>query len=112
MVKGVQQGSTQAVSAMQRSNERAASTLDLAHSAGDSLNHITQAINQINEGNLIIASAAEEQAQVAREVDRNLMNIRDLSTQTAAGANQTTAASHELSCLAVNLNTMISRFVI
>jgi methyl-accepting chemotaxis protein len=112
MVKGVQQGSTQAVSAMQSSNERAASTLTLAHSAGVSLERITQAINTINEGNLIIASAAEEQAQVAREVDRNLMNIRDLSTQTAAGANQTTAASHELSSLAVDLNRMISKFVI
>jgi methyl-accepting chemotaxis protein len=112
MVKGVQQGSTQAVSAMQSSNERAASTLSLAHSAGASLDRITQAINTINEGNLIIASAAEEQAQVAREVDRNLMNIRDLSTQTAAGANQTTAASQELSSLAVDLNVMISKFVI
>jgi len=112
MVTGVQQGSTQAVCAMQSSNERAESTLTLAHNAGESLNRITQAINTINEGNLIIASAAEEQAQVAREVDRNLMNIRDLSTQTAAGANQTTAASQELSSLAVDLNTMISKFVI
>jgi methyl-accepting chemotaxis protein len=49
---------------------------------------------------------------VAREVDRNLTNIRDLSAQTAAGANQTTAASQELSRLAVDLNTMIAKFVV
>ena len=66
----------------------------------------------INERNLVIASASEEQAQVSREVDRNLVNIRDLASQSAAGANQTSAASHELSRLAVDLNTMVARFVI
>jgi methyl-accepting chemotaxis protein len=112
MVTGVQQGSNQAVAAMHRSNDRAGATLSLATSAGESLNHITRAITLITEGNLIIASASEEQAQVAREVDRNLMNIRDLSSQTAAGANQTSAASQELSRLAVGLSTMISKFSI
>ena len=54
----------------------------------------------------------KEQAQVSREVDRNLVNIRDLATQSAAGANQTSAATHELSRLAVDLNAMVARFVI
>jgi methyl-accepting chemotaxis protein len=67
-------------------------------------------VQQINERNLVIASAAEEQAQVAREVDRNLVNIRDLSVQSSAGANQTTAASNELARLAVDLNGMVARF--
>ena len=58
----------------------------------------------------MFASASEEQAQVAREVDRNLVNIRDLSLQTSAGANQTSAASQELSRLAVDLNGLVARF--
>ncbi|MEC7471904.1 MAG: methyl-accepting chemotaxis protein, partial [Pseudomonadota bacterium] len=62
--------------------------------------------------NLVIASASEEQAQVAREVDRNLTNIRDLSMQSAAGANQTSAASQELSRLAISMNELVTRFVI
>ncbi|MOA60259.1 Methyl-accepting chemotaxis protein (MCP) signaling domain protein [compost metagenome] len=66
----------------------------------------------INERNLVIASASEEQAQVAREVDRNLVNIRDLATQSAAGANQTSTATHELSRLAVDLNALVARFVV
>ncbi len=59
---------------------------------------------------MVIASAAEEQAQVSREVDRNLLNIRDLSLQSSAGANQIDAASRELSRLAVALNQMVGRF--
>lgn len=65
---------------------------------------------EINERNLVIATAAEEQAAVAREVDRNLINIRDLSTQSSKGAAQTSAASGELTRLAVDLNSMVSRF--
>lgn len=79
---------------------------------GDALQLIGEAIAQINQRNLDIASASEEQAQVSREVDRNLVNICDLAPQTAAGADQTSAASHELSRLAVDLKAMVARFVI
>ncbi|SEM47022.1 methyl-accepting chemotaxis protein [Pseudomonas sp. ok272] len=110
MVGGIQQGTDQAVSSMQRSNTLARSTLDVAEAAGRALDEIAVAIAEINERNMVIASASEEQAQVAREVDRNLMNIRDLSLQSSAGANQTSAASQELSRLAVDLNGIVARF--
>ena len=110
MIGGIQQGTDQAVSAMQQSNLRARTTLDVAKAAGVALEEIAEAITQINERNLVIASASEEQAAVAREVDRNLMNIRDLALQTSAGANQTSAASQELSRRAVDLNTLVARF--
>ncbi|MFP5339190.1 MAG: hypothetical protein ACLGIW_11990, partial [Gammaproteobacteria bacterium] len=85
-------------------------SLDVARAAGEALDLIARSITEINERNLLIASASEEQASVAREVDRNLVNIRDLSLQTSAGANQTSASSQELSRLAVELNSMVSRF--
>ncbi len=74
------------------------------------LDEINSRIGEMYERNLVIASAAEEQAQVAREVDRNLVNIRDLSTQSADGARQTSAASQELSRLAVDLQGLVNRF--
>ncbi|WP_130927497.1 methyl-accepting chemotaxis protein [Pseudomonas sp. Sample_14] len=110
MIGGIQQGTDSAVSSMQQSNSRARSTLELAKSAGSALDEIASAFTLINERNLVIASASEQQAAVAREVDRNLMNIRDLAMQTSAGANQTSAASQELSKLAVDLNGMVARF--
>ncbi|NJI25245.1 methyl-accepting chemotaxis protein, partial [Aeromonas veronii] len=89
MVAGIQSGTGEAVQSMQQSNQRTQSTLEMARAAGVALEQITQSISLINERNLVIASASEEQAQVSREVDRNLVNIRDLATQSAAGANQT-----------------------
>ena len=110
MISSIQAGTEHAVDSMRNSTERAESTLNIAKGAGMSLDTINTAIVEINERNLVIASAAEEQAQVAREVDRNLVNIRDLSVQSATGASQTSAASSELSRLAVDLNGMVGRF--
>jgi methyl-accepting chemotaxis protein len=110
MVQGMRSGSSLALDSMQASASRAASTLVLAERAGEALVTITASVHEIHERNLVIASAAEEQAQVAREVDRNLVNIRDLSVRSAAGADQTSASSHELSQLANALQGMVRRF--
>ena len=112
MIGGIQQGTDRAVQAMQRSNDQARSTLVVAEAAGEALNQIAAAIATISERNLLVASASEEQAQVAREVDRNLVNIRDLSMQTSAGANQTSAASQELAQLAVGLRTLVTHIFV
>ena len=112
MITGIQQGTQGTVDALNSSAEHASQTLQRANSAGSALEKITAAISQISQRNLVIASAAEQQALVAREVDRSLVNIRDLSTQTAAGATQTSAASQELSRLAVDLNGLVTRFVL
>ncbi|HCA25493.1 MAG TPA: methyl-accepting chemotaxis protein [Pseudomonas sp.] len=110
MIGSVQKGAGNAVQAMQGSTSMAATTLRLAQAAGEALEGVTRAVSSINERNLVIASASEEQVQVAREVDRNLVNIRDLSTQSAAGAEQTNSASQELSRLAVQLRDLVARF--
>ena len=110
MIGEVQVGADGAVAAMNKSLTWANNTQALAQNAGAALQRITASVAMINERNLVIASASEEQAQVAREVDRNLLNIQDLSTQTAAGANQTNAASQDLSRLATSFNALVSKF--
>ncbi|MFJ3483437.1 methyl-accepting chemotaxis protein [Pseudomonas sp. NPDC090202] len=110
MIGSIQAGASKAVTAMGHSSEQARASLDVAEAAGRALAEISAAIVQINERNVSIASATEEQAQVAREVDRNLTSIRDLSVQTSAGADQTSAASAELSQLAVGLNQLVLNF--
>jgi methyl-accepting chemotaxis protein len=112
LVNAIEQGTDQAVNAMQSSNTRARDTLGVAQLAGQALDQIASSFTQINERNLVIASAAEQQAQVARVVDINLSNIRDLASQTAAGATQTSAASQELSRLAVSLNSLVMKFTV
>lgn len=110
IVGNIQGGTTQAVQAMHHSASTAADALLIAEAAGSALLQITQQINKMSDGNIVIASAAEEQAKVAREIDRNIINISDLSMQTSAGANQTSASAHDLSRLAVALNGLVMQF--
>ncbi|RMP11721.1 Histidine kinase, HAMP region:Bacterial chemotaxis sensory transducer [Pseudomonas syringae pv. persicae] len=112
MIAAIQSDSDLAVKAMNTSRDLATESLGVAQEASTSLDQISTAIIQINERNLMIATASEEQSHVAREVDRNLVSIRELATQSAAGAAQTASACGEMSKLAVNLNQLVNRFVV
>src|SRR5690606_33954647 len=93
MISAIQTATQAVVREMQESSEVAAQSQSMASEADQALARIAERVGQINEMNLVIASAAEEQAQVAREVDRNLVAIRDIALQSAAGAQQTSTAS-------------------
>ncbi|WP_339490848.1 methyl-accepting chemotaxis protein [Pseudomonas sp. EL_65y_Pfl2_R95] len=110
MVGSIQTGTSNAVSAMTLTSGQAQKTLEMAHSAGKALVDITESLTQINERNFMIATAAEEQAQVSREVDRNLVSIRDFSSETSEGASQTALATAELTTLATGLNQLTQQF--
>ena len=110
MIGRIQNGTVETVEALKTSATTAKDTLDLAHGAGDSLAAIASAVANINDRNLLIASASEEQASVAREVDRNLVSIRDLSVQTAAGATKTKQSTGELASLAAKLGGLVEKF--
>lgn len=112
MIGAIQAGTEKAVQAMHGSSQEASDTLQVADEARAALEKIVESIGMINERNLQIATASEEQAHVAREVDRNLVSIRDLSIQSASGANQTASACSELAHLAQALNALVGRFKI
>ena len=70
MIQNIQKDSSRAVQSMKQSSEEASSTLLIAHEAGVAITQIAAAISDINELNLMIATASEEQAQVGRSVGR------------------------------------------
>jgi len=112
MIGAIQNDSSQAVRAMAESQQLAGESTSVAQLANVSLEQIAESISQINDRNAVIATAAEEQAQVAREIDRNITSIRDLATQSATGATQTASASAEVSRLASGLNRVVREFAV
>lgn len=110
MISSIQTSSDSAVMAIHQSNKRALGTLDTTRTTGQMLEDMFGAISQINQRNQLIANAAEGQAQVAREVDRNLLNIRELAAESSAGARETSQASEALSRLAVQVKQIVARF--
>uniref|UniRef100_UPI00405425AA hypothetical protein n=1 Tax=Pseudomonas sp. G.S.17 TaxID=3137451 RepID=UPI00405425AA len=95
---------------MQSNRTLVRAALEVAQRSGDALDEITRSISQINERNMMIASATEEQALVAREVDRNLMGIRNLSEQVLLGARHTQTAGLDLAHMAGALHQTVARF--
>ncbi|QDH66299.1 methyl-accepting chemotaxis protein [Pseudomonas sp. NFACC42-2] len=112
MIAKIQTCSSEAVSSMALNRNEAVDSLKIAHEAGLAITQITEAIADINDRNLLIATASEEQAHVARSVDQNLISIRDLSIQSSSAAGQTSIASQELSRLAVDLKQIVSKFAV
>ncbi|RUO66596.1 methyl-accepting chemotaxis protein [Pseudidiomarina planktonica] len=110
LVEVIKNSSTKSVSDMDVSVERAKSTLEIATDAGKALGEIAIAVAEINNRNTSIASAAEEQAAVSKDVDGNLVSIRDLSDSTSSGAEQTSSSAAELSRLATRLSELTDSF--
>ncbi|OXY81905.1 methyl-accepting chemotaxis protein [Oceanimonas doudoroffii] len=86
MIEKLQQGVQQAEHKMQQSQALAASTTTDAAEANEVLSRIREAIAQINDMNLQIATAAEEQSATSEEINQNTTNIRDISQDVANGA--------------------------
>ena len=110
MISTIQAGTSQVVESMGSSTREVHNTQRSADEAGASLKLITATVQVIDDRNQQIATASEEQAHVAREVDRALVSIRNLADQSSAGTQQTLAASQELSQLAVSLNKLVEQF--
>jgi len=110
IIERLQSGAHKAVQAMEIGQDQANISVAQAEAAGQSLEAITQAVTAINDMNLQIANAAAEQTSVAEEINRNIVNITEISNETADAAHQTTTTSSNLAQLAVELQTLISQF--
>jgi methyl-accepting chemotaxis protein len=95
---------------MENSRQQAHDGAEKSREGAAALEAITAAVATINNINIQIASAAEEQSAVSEEINRNVHSIVDISEQTATGSQQTTASADELSRLAMDLQGMVTQF--
>ncbi|MBA1279423.1 methyl-accepting chemotaxis protein [Stutzerimonas stutzeri] len=109
IIERLQSGATTAVERMARNAEKAQSTMEQAARAGESLGAITVAVSTINDMNLQIATAAEEQTATAEEINRSVNGIRDTASSAGQTVTRTRAASTELRLLAQELGGQIER---
>lgn len=110
MIETLQNNTHQAVSSMQSSTSLADTSVDYAQQAADSLAHITQAITEINDMALQIASAAEEQRAVSEDISRNTQGIKDASDTLASQAMQSSESANEMRNFAEAMRQEVGRF--
>lgn len=110
MIEKLQAGARNAVQVMNQGQAKVHGTVDQAARASDALNKITKAVVTINDMNIQIASAAEEQSGVTEEINRNVCIISEISERSADSSQQTASASSQLDSLANNLTQHVSQF--
>jgi len=110
MIENLQSSSQQAVVVMNKGREQAGHGVEQVNQAGEALKKITEAVNVISDMNTQIASAAEEQSAVAEEVNRNVVNINQLTDENADTFNDIVAAGNEMENLAHELTALVSQF--
>ena len=69
----------------------------------------TNAVDAINEMTNHIATAATEQSSVTDEINRNMVNIRDVVAQLLESSHETTQVSTDLSTAGEQLETLLSQ---
>lgn len=95
---------------MTGSSRKVGENVDAANNAGAALANITEAVKQIVDLNVQIASAAEEQTTVTEEINRNMVNISEQTEITAESAQSLATAAQELRNLSDNLHQTVGRF--
>ncbi|HEY0285541.1 MAG TPA: methyl-accepting chemotaxis protein [Pseudomonas sp.] len=109
MVSALQAGTRDAVDFMQESAFKADDCVKSAHEASEALEAITGAVAQMRESNTQIAVAAQQQSQVAEEMNRAVVSIRDVTERTVRQTVDSATTSEELASLAGALNTAIGQ---
>lgn len=110
MIEGLQQGAQHATDAMRLSLSQAQEGSVKVAETGSILANVLSGVNGINDKNIQIASAAEQQSTVADEINQKILSISDVAVQTSAGAEQTASTSRELASLAEQLQALVGRF--
>ena len=110
MVTQLQARAEQAVTVMAASIKETEQTVNAVESTTGSLNSIAGAVGHIRDMNHQIASAAEQQAAVAEEINRNIIRLVRLSEENASATEQTRVSSTDLAALSDRLRNQVGQF--
>jgi methyl-accepting chemotaxis protein len=110
LIQALQVGTGAASDLMDASRQRTGGAVELVRQAERALVEITQSIGTIEQMSQQISTAAEEQSAVTDEINRSVINVRDVADQSAAATEQTAASTVELARLGSGLQGLVARF--
>jgi methyl-accepting chemotaxis protein len=109
MIEELQSQAEDAVRIMNAGKTRAETSVAQAGRAGVALERIAEAVSAINDKNIQIAAASEEQSTVASSVNENIVRIARVADATVGAAQQSASASGELATMADRLRSVLGR---
>ena len=110
MIKTIQEETQRAVEAMESGTKNVEDGVSSATKAGEALQDIIHASEQVGEMIVHIATAATEQSSATEQVNSNMEQIAKLVQESAIGAQQSAKACADLSNLALDMQALVGRF--
>jgi methyl-accepting chemotaxis protein len=110
MISHLQSSANSAVELMEKSVVEAAEGVELVTNAGSELDGIVSQVNQINDMNFQIATAAGQQSSVAEEMSVNLTNVRELVVASVVVVGELLETSQIMETNAQELDGKIKQF--
>ncbi|BFM48647.1 methyl-accepting chemotaxis protein [Marinomonas sp. THO17] len=110
MISTLQSTTNKAVKVMELCHNLANTSVEDTKKSGESFLEIANAIEQINQMTIQIATAAEEQTSVISEIGKNTVAVRDVSSNLLDQMSDGLKQSNDLKGLAESLRTQVNKF--
>ncbi|MCK4587371.1 MAG: methyl-accepting chemotaxis protein, partial [Gammaproteobacteria bacterium] len=110
LVKTIQSDTSEAVASMETSTTQVVEGAKLALHAGDALAEIENVSTHLAELTQSISGSAQQQATAASSISESMNVIQEVTTQTSAGTNETSASIGNLADLSNELRRSVSGF--
>lgn len=112
IIEAVQRGTQEAVRAVENGRRSSEQSVEQVGHAGEILGGVSRSVETIRDMNRQIATAAEEQTQVADDISRNLIDLAGIAASNQESVQHTAHASqslHELSSGLAELTRRLGR---
>ncbi len=110
LVKAIQMGTNDAISAMEESTREVVEGSKLALSAGQALNEIENVSRKLSDLINSISTASKEQTHSSQALSQAMAGISAITQQTAAGIKQSSVTVNSLAELADELRSSVASF--
>jgi len=112
IINKLQQGSKSSVTSMAQAIKDVEKNVEQSTKVGNALDKIHEAINSINEVNIQIADATDQQTTVTEEINQSIVNISNVSSETLNGCETSSSESEELYEIAEKLAVLHKNYQI
>ncbi|WP_429740432.1 methyl-accepting chemotaxis protein [Enterovibrio makurazakiensis] len=110
MIDSLKKGADDAVESMKRSKTGGETTVEYAQNAGEALERITQAINNLNLMNEEIATAAEDQRSVVNSANSSAKNVKEVVEESRVAAKDNLNYTQNMRESLSKLSSLVGQF--
>ena len=110
MIRQIQHDTRGAVDSMQQGTQKVSGGVELVNKTGEALTRIVQMVSESADMIRQIAVASEEQSVATQQIANDIENVAKVTKESSSGANESAKASHDLSQLAIELQSIVGSF--